>query len=227
MDHTGFKPILDSLAADGMSVLLELDDAIADYCDELASTDPETLSRTEALAFWLNLYNAGALRVASRALRAGYDSVLRVPGGFDTVFVDVAGERLTLDDIEHGKLRRFKDPRIHAALICGSVSCPTLRSVPYSGIGLNQELDDQMRSFLSGGAVVVDHQRGVMQLSRVFGWYGGDFTRPHRMPTWLPPPRHRLVAALRPWLPPDAAAWTGHFRVEFQTYDWGLRCAVE
>jgi hypothetical protein len=57
-------------------------------------------------------------------------SVLRMPGAFSAPFVTVAGERLSLDAIEHAKIRRFADPRIHAALVCGSVSCPTLRPPP-------------------------------------------------------------------------------------------------
>lgn len=38
--------------------------------------DPDRLHRDEALAFWINLYNAGALIVAGEALGAGKDSVL-------------------------------------------------------------------------------------------------------------------------------------------------------
>ena len=46
-----------------------------------------------------------------------------------------------LDDIEHGKVRRFGDPRIHSALVCGSVSCPTLRFEPYEGDRLDASAD--------------------------------------------------------------------------------------
>ena len=53
------------------------------------------------------------------------------PGAFDAPWAMVGGESLSLNDIEHGKIRRFRDPRIHAALVCGSVSCPTLRYEPF------------------------------------------------------------------------------------------------
>jgi len=142
--------------------------------------------------------------------------------------ISVDGESLSLDDIEHGKLRRFRDPRIHAALVCGSVSCPTLRADPYRGEGLDDQLDDQLRHFLLAGALEIDEDKDVVYLSRVFLWFGGDFTRPHRMPTFIPAQRSRVLTALRPWMESGTARWVAKAdpAVEYQGYDWGLRCTV-
>ena len=189
--------------------------------------DPDTLSRDGALAFWLNLYNAGALALAADALENGETTVLRIPGAFDTPWVTIAGEPLSLNDIEHGKIRRFGDPRIHAALVCGSASCPTLRYEPF-GDDVGAQLDDQMRSFLAAGGAGVDRDTGTLQLSRIFLWYGGDFVRPRRMPTWLPARRRDLTRAVARWLPPDDADWAlaSHPTIEFADYDWGLACSI-
>ncbi len=192
--------------------------ALQEYVVELSQTDPDTLAPGEALAYWLNLYNAGALVRAGEAAAAGVDSVLRVPGAFSDPFVDVAGESLSLDDIEHGKIRRFGDPRIHGALVCGSVSCPTLRNEPYEGSRIDAQLDDQMRAFLAGGGALVTDRRVL--LSRVFLWYGSDFVRPTHMPTLLPATKRQLLDALEPWLGRVSG------KVEFQPYDWGLRCSI-
>jgi hypothetical protein len=111
--------------------------------------------------------------------------------------------------------------------VCGSVSCPTLRYEPYRGESLETQLDHQMRSFLSKGGARFDVETRTIQLSRVFLWYGGDFVRPHRMPTWIPGRRQSLLRALAPWLD-EGASWadSGRKKVEFQSYDWGLRCSV-
>jgi hypothetical protein len=153
--------------------------------------------------------------------------VLRVPGAFDRPVLDIAGEQLSLDAIEHGKIRRFGDPRIHGALVCGSVSCPTLRFEPYRGEELDSQLDDQMRRFLAGGGAQLDQGTGTVHLSRVFLWYGGDFTRPASMPTWLPARPAALPRVLLPWLD-ESADWlaSGPAAVKYQPYDWGLRCSV-
>jgi hypothetical protein len=153
--------------------------------------------------------------------------VLRVPGAFDRPWATISGEELSLNAIEHGKIRRFGDPRIHGALVCGSVSCPTLRYQPF-GPDLNEQLDDQMASFLAGGGAAVDRLSGTLRLSWIFLWYGGDFVRPKRMPTWLPARKRDLARVIARWLPADDAAWvlTSSPTVDYADYDWGLACSI-
>ena len=219
--------MLHALAEGGTSALARVQDDLQRFLAEVRTVDPATLTGPEELAYWLNLYNAGALELAAQAFVEGAESVLRVPGGFDSPRFHIGGEQLSLDAIEHGKIRRFRDPRIHAALVCGSVSCPTLRYEPFRGYELDAQLDDQMRQFLAAGGAELDAGARTARLSRVFLWYGGDFTRPHRMPTWLPARPRNLVRALLPWLDESAApAAAGDLSVEYQGYDWGLRCSV-
>ncbi len=73
-DHDGFRPILDAVRAGGVGAIgvPQLDS----YLATLGTIDPDELTRTHALAYWLNLYNAHALTVAARAHRAGASSVL-------------------------------------------------------------------------------------------------------------------------------------------------------
>jgi hypothetical protein len=218
--------ILNEVRERGVPALPGLLDALDEYTVDQAAVDPRELSREDALAFWLNLYNAGALTLAGEAFATREQSVLRLPGAFTRPFVTFAGESLSLNHIEHGKIRRFRDPRIHAALVCGSASCPTLRYEPYEGGRLHSQLDDQTRSFLAAGGAIRDGDE--LWLSRVFLWYGGDFVRPRRMPTFLPATGRQIAAAVGPWLGDDQQHWlgSGRRRVRFQTYDWSLACSV-
>lgn len=218
VDHSALASELEMLASRGIAAL-DANKLFA-YRDSLQETEPDALSADEALAYWLNLYNAGALELASRAASQSASTVLRVPGAFDSAWATVAGEVLSLNDIEHGKIRRFKDPRIHSALVCGSASCPTLRLTPYSGDGLQRELDDQMRAFLREGGLVRDGDRVL--LSRILLWYGSDFVRPGRMPNFIPARRRQVGDALSRWTD-DALADT---KIEFQPYDWALSCSI-
>lgn len=222
VDHSLLFPVLLSLAAGGLGEAARASAELDRYLKSLEDVTPDDLSRDEALAFWLNIYNAAAVQLAARAWLASEDSVLAVPGGFRRPVVEIAGETLSLDDIEHGKVRRFGDPRIHSALVCGSLSCPTLRDEPYSGERLHDQLDDQMRSFLDGGGAIPDGDDGVA-LSRTLLWYGSDFVRPYRMPTLIPASKKAVLEAVRPWLPADLRDVTS---VSFQGYDWGLACSV-
>ena len=226
VDHSAFQPILARLQERGTAELPMLIAELGDYRHQLEDIDPDSLGPDEALAYWLNLYNAGALSLAAKAYSKDLNSVLRVPGGFSKPFVKVAGKPLSMDAIEHAKIRRFKDPRIHAALVCGSVSCPTLRAEPFTGEGLRDQLDDQMRSFLAaGGAQLTD---GRLWLGRVFLWYGGDIVRPYRMPTFVPAKSESVARSLAGWMEPRLANWVmgPELSVDYAPYDWSLGCAI-
>lgn len=223
-DHSPLARILSQVQKQGVAGLPEMLPAIDTYVSELARIDPDHLGKADALAYWLNLYNAGALGLAGDAFRQAEDSVLRVPGAFTRPLATIGGRPLTLTEIEHGKIRRFGDPRIHGALVCGSASCPTLRYEPFSGAEVNEQLDQQMRQFLAAGGAYLDDR--TLLLSRVLLWYGADFVRPHRMPTLLPVGKARVARALRRWLAPEVSERLDELRVAFQPYDWGLACSV-
>jgi len=228
IDHADLAWILEACLARGASSLADSSPALEAYRDSMEKVDPDDLEPGEALAFWMNLYNAGALWTAGIAYNEGTGSVLRVPGAFSRTWATVSGRRLSLDDIEHGKIRRFGDPRIHGALVCGSASCPTLRSEPFTGPMLNHQLDDQLRFFISHGGGSVSPADNTVWLSSVFKWYGRDFTSPHSMPNLAPARTERLRDTVAYWFPPEDAAyiWENRPGVRFMPYDWGLGCSV-
>jgi hypothetical protein len=216
------------VATGGVDALEAQEIPLTAYLERMGRVDPDSLSRGEALAYWINLYNAAALDLARRTLCAGHESVLDLRGGFTAPVITIGGEEMSLDGIEHGKIRRFGDPRIHAAVVCGSLSCPTLRHEPFTGTNIEDQLDEQMRHFLAAGGAVADPAANAIELSRIFRWYGGDLARPHRMPTLLPARARTVAAAISPWLAADMRTWLEGARptVRFQRYEWGLGCAV-
>lgn len=227
VDHSLLADVLGSLEGDPMGRLPELEPELAKYLDLMEGVDPDALSRPDALAFWINVYNAGALRLAASAARQGATTVLGVPGGFTTPILEIAGETLSLDAIEHAEVRRFGDPRIHAGVVCGSVSCPTLRRTPFDA-DVDAQLADQMKRFLAAGAIRTDHDRDVVTLSPIFSWFGGDFARPHRMPTLLPARRAKVLEALIPWMEPSTTEFVRQRspEIRFGGYDWTLACSI-
>lgn len=223
--HGKLAVVLEHLEREGIKSLGQSRELLSSYIADMSGVDAALLTRNDALAYWLNLYNAGALELAAKADEAEAGSVLRVPGGFSKPYVEVGGEALSLEAIEHAKIRRFKDPRIHGALVCGSISCPTLRAEPYVAASLDADLADQMRVFLEGGGAAVAGTK--VMLSRVFLWYGADFVRAPRMPTFIPASKKAVGQSLAEWLPGDIASMLQQGApIEYQPYDWGLRCSV-
>jgi len=70
-------------------------------------------------AFYINAYN---LQVINGIVTHNLKSPLDKTGFFDKIKVTVAGEKLTLNDIENKKLRAVvKDARFHFVLVCGAL----------------------------------------------------------------------------------------------------------
>ncbi|MFQ5889990.1 MAG: DUF547 domain-containing protein [Gemmatimonadota bacterium] len=227
-DHSELKAALDAVDRGGLGALQKVRPRLDAYRRSLRPVDPDALTRNDALAYWINLYNAEILALALDAHREAKGSVFELAGSLDAPRVTIAGEPLSLDDIEHGKVRRFKDPRVHAALVCGSASCPTLRAEPYVGERIEAQLHDQMCRFLAAGGAVADRERNELGLSRIFLWYGSDFVHPSKMAGWRPVRRRAVALSLRKWLAEETSDWITRARprIVFQPYDWSLACSV-
>ncbi|MDA0999139.1 MAG: DUF547 domain-containing protein [bacterium] len=154
---------------------------LEEYIARLASAPVRRLNRKEQLAFWINLYNALTVRVILDHYPTG--SILKIsisPGWFSVgpwgkKLIEIEGEKLSLDDIEHRILRPiWKDPRIHYAVNCASIGCPNLAAKPY--------LAESADAMLTEGAqAYVNHPRGAriaeggLLVSSIYHWYKSDF----------------------------------------------------
>ncbi|MEB3161011.1 MAG: DUF547 domain-containing protein, partial [Synechocystis sp.] len=138
----------------------------------------EQFSEPQKIAFLINAYNAITLKsiIDQTPMKA---SIRDIPGVWKWRKHPVAGQSLTLDQIEHEILRQqFDEPRIHAALVCAAKSCPPLRQEPYDGDRLDAQLQDQTDRFLN-------HPQGfrlneadkTVQLSTIFQWFGQDWQK--------------------------------------------------
>ena len=129
------------------------------------------------LAFWINAYNILAIDLIvqhkpERSIR-DIGSLLRPVWKREAGVV--AGEPYTLHHIEHEILRPLGDPRIHAAIVCASLSCPSLRRSAYRGEGLDAQLEEQMRRFLSDPRKGFRLAADELWLSKIFKWFAEDF----------------------------------------------------
>lgn len=153
--------------------------ALRGYIDTLEATDPTTLTSDAAFAFWVNAYNAITVWLVAGAMPV--DSIRKVRGGLfgsgpwgDKV-VTIAGQRLSLDDIEHGILRpMWNDNRVHYAVNCASIGCPNLMGRPWEAATLGADLD-------AGAQAYATHPRGAqvsggnLVVSSIYEWFQEDF----------------------------------------------------
>ncbi len=142
---------------------------------QIESADLSASEFNEQLAFYLNAYNI--LVIKNVVDNSPLSSPLDVKGFFDVTTFGVAGERLTLNQIENEIVRpTFKDPRIHFALVCGANGCPPITSVAYTARNVEARLGAATSSAINDPAFIkVDFEQGVVYASEIFKWYIVDF----------------------------------------------------
>ena len=155
------------------------------YLEMLSKNAPtEKWSKNDQMAYWINAYNAYTIRlildnypVKSIKDIGPKNQVPFVNTPWAKKFFTIGGEKTSLDNIEHGTLRKkFDDPRIHFALVCASISCPRLRNEAFTAGKLDAQLDDQGSDFLNNPAKN-SVSKDKATLSKYFDWYKGDWNK--------------------------------------------------
>ncbi len=156
------------------------------YIAKIESTSPEThpelfTAREERLAYYINAYNA---MVVAGVLDRGPEEESVWRGGLISGYrffvkqkITLGGRKLSLKSLEDKVVRRgFKDPRVHAALNCASISCPRLPREAFDPERLDEQLDAAMREFVSEARnVTVEPSSRTLWLSKIFDWFASDF----------------------------------------------------
>jgi Protein of unknown function, DUF547 len=160
---------------------LKADPLYAAALRDLATSRLDRLAdERERFAFWANAYNLLAIKAVldqypTRSIRDGGSLLKPI---WKKKVGAVAGREYALDDIEHGILRReFKEPRVHFAVVCASLSCPDLRPEPFVAERLDAQLDDQTRAFLANPTkgMVPGPDGKTARVSSIFKWFREDF----------------------------------------------------
>ena len=228
--HDGFDRVLSRRVAEAGRVDyagLKADRADLDaYVDSLGQTSPKSApdrfpTRADALAYWINAYNALALTgVIDAYPTKSVKDIKMLSGFFNRTWYTVGGKLLTLNNIEHDIIREeFKDPRIHAAINCASIGCPRLESQVFTGGDLDTRLEAAMRAFLNDARhVKVDPQNRTVTLSKILDWFESDFT------DWYESKFRVDASSIVDYvaLYVDEAKVAREWDVKYEDYDWML-----
>ncbi len=144
----------------------------------MADVDPRSYSKAEQYAYWVNIYNA----ITVDLILDNYPvkSITKLGGLFsfgpwgDKV-ITIAGQNLTLNDIEHRILRPiWNDPRTHYAVNCASLGCPNLQPDAFTADNTESLLEQAATQFVNSqkGATLKGEK---LQLSSIYEWFADDF----------------------------------------------------
>lgn len=140
--------------------------------------------------FWINIYNA-YFQILSNREKLDRKSI------FKERAIVIAQRQFSLDEIEHGILRKYRwklsfgylanpfvssliknlavektDYRIHFALNCGAKSCPPIAFYSFEKIAT--QLNNAMYSFIIA-ETTIDKNTKTITTSKLLYWYRGDF----------------------------------------------------
>ncbi len=174
----------------------------------------------EKLVFWINLYNAFYQIIRKEELVDKKDI-------YKARIINIAGHQFSLDDIEHGILRKYRykyslgylsnpftkkmikdlavdelDWRIHFALNCGAKSCPPIAF--YRLRTIDAQLEMATSSFLTD-ETTVDKANKSVKVTALFKWFKNDFGG-----------REGIKQILTNYLGTDLS----QYRIEYADYSW-------
>jgi len=191
--------------------------ALKAYISKLESLNPDTMNEAQAVSYWGNLYNAVTVKVvvdnypvkSIRDIKSGVFS----PGPWKLDLITVNGRKMSLDDIEHGTMRKkYPSPFVHYMVNCASIGCPNLKVGEWRAETLNAELDQAARDFINSPRGVKVTSRGLV-VSSIYSWFDEDFGGS----------KASVLAHIRQFADADlAAAIDGGAKIRSYDYDWSL-----
>lgn len=189
--------------------------ALNSYVSQLESVSKDefiSFNQNQKLAFWINAYNAYTIQIiikhypvkSIKDISSGWFS----SGPWKNEFINLLGNKMSLDNIEHDTIRKdFKEPRIHFAVNCASIGCPSLLQEAFVADKLDEQLDIAAKNFVQNKSK--NHvKENTLYLSKIFKWYGSDFDQKYGGF------KNYVVKTLK--LPKK------DYEVVFNDYDWNL-----
>ena len=193
---------------------------------KMSSANIQGMDKKAEMAFWINAYNLCTLKLIIdhyplKSIKDISRSKRWIWKGFS-----FGEEKLSLDQIEHEKLRPMGDPRIHFAINCASKSCPPLYSKLFTPENLEEKLDLLTRRFLADqthGAkwktekafLGWGEDTKVLYISKIFSWFKKDFVEHSGS----------VVKFIKPYLSEAQKKWLkdqDDGDLHFLSYDWSL-----
>ncbi|WP_120495737.1 DUF547 domain-containing protein [Kiloniella sp. EL199] len=194
--------------------------ALKEHLKYLQGIQVSNLNRNQQLAYWINLYNATTVNLILEHMPVesirdiNISPGLFASGPWGKKLLRIEGEKVSLNDIEHGILRPgWKDPRIHYALNCASLGCPDLPKEVITAVEHDAQLTAAARRFIDHSRAVSIGENNEAIVSSIYVWFkedfgGSDAAVLDHLRTYASKERQKELMKIR--------------SIENHTYDWGL-----
>ena len=207
------------------------------YVNGISSADVAGRPRDEQIAFWINAYNAIALKtvidnypIVLRSKEYPARSIRQVPGAFERNPHRVGGKNVTLDQIEQTILADFGDPRVFLALGRGAIGSGRLRSEAFSASALERQLTEVANECATRSQCVdINKQANEVRVSSIFSWRQKEFSavyadKADKLFASRSPIERAVMALVSPRLLTTEREFLepNQFKVVYIPFDWSL-----
>jgi hypothetical protein len=192
------------------------------YIKSLGETNPGTLSRNDAIAYYANLYNA--LTIDLIIQNYPLDSIRKAKtyngkkvdgftGPWKKVKTSINGQMVSLDDVEHKILRvKYPSPYVHYMVNCASVGCPNLLDKAWEADSYQAVRKKAASDYINSPRGVVVTPKGL-KVSSIYKWFQEDFGGK----------KESVLKHIRQYADADlAAAIDGGATIVDYDYDWSV-----
>ena len=169
-------------------------------------------------------------------LRSGWLTMGPRTAEFERAFAEhlgtthaIAGEQLTLDQMETTILANFDDPRVYLALGRGAVGSGRLRSEAFSAKAVDKQLTDTTHQFaVTPRWAKVDVLAAKVSISPILSWRSAAFISKYAEDSYDLPKREPLERAVIGFLRPhlldteEAFIKKNTFQLTYEPFDWRL-----
>jgi hypothetical protein len=222
---------------------VELKELLGEF-EKLDHNDYLSWPEKDKIAFWINLYNIQTLRIIADnyPIKPWRPNLIwwpptdirhinKVIGGIEEQKFAVMAEIFTLSEIEDRFFRKqFDEPRVFFAICGATLASPPLHNEPYYGERLDQQLDDQVRKFLTDRrGFRIDKKKSRVYLYALLqpSIYGDQFKKKYgtdkKFKDQEPAIRAVLNFIIKYVSRSDASFLETHnYAVRFIKYDWRL-----
>ncbi|MCY3625519.1 MAG: DUF547 domain-containing protein [Candidatus Dadabacteria bacterium] len=235
IDHVSWQQILNAYLEVDPSGVSKFDYAslkadagdrakLAEYLGYLHRIDPRDYSKAEQKAYWINFYNSLTVKLVVDAYPV--KSILEIcrdrvsgsqcSGPWKETHAKVAGQNLTLDNIENGILRPiWKDNLIHYGLSCASYGCPSLLKTAFSAKNTEGLLAAAAREYVNHPRGVSFIENDLIIISSIYKWYSEDFGKNEQ----------DIIRHLQSYADKKLTERLKNFKgsIDYE-YDWSLNC---
>lgn len=204
-----------------------------DYLNLFSTEAPDGFGvswpREEMLAFWMNVYNAGVIKLIVEHYPV--KNIQQIPSVWDISAIHIGDKmQVSLNEIRMQRLiGAYRDEKIHLALSCGAEGCPKLQRQAFTGANVEGQLFLATRAFLRDPQnVEIIPGKKKIKLSRIFKWYGYDFNLDFGTPERIGKFSNEemsVLSFLAYYLENEdqiAFLEEGHYKIYYFPFDWTL-----